>query len=96
MKGLGNLQNLMSQLQRELASQEFVGEAGGGKVKVKINGLQEILEIKIDPEVVDPEDVETLEDLILVAMRQAMKESREHQEKYMKNLAASIGLPNIF
>jgi len=95
MKGLGNLQNIMAQFQRELASQEFIGESGGGKVKVKVNGLQEVKEIRIDPEVVDPEDVETLEDLILVAIRQAMERSREHQEKYMRNLAASFGLTNI-
>ncbi len=96
MKGLSQIQNMMNKLQQDLGNKEFVGEAGGGKVRVKVTGLYEVKEIKIDPEVVDPEDVETLEDLILVALRQAIEKSREYQEKYMQGVAASLGFPGLF
>ena len=96
MKGFGQIQNLMAKLQKELSNQVFEGESGGGKVRVKVNGLQEVLEIKIDPEVVDPEDVEMLEDLILLAVRSALEKSRAYQEQYMQGIAASFGLSGLF
>lgn len=96
MKQLQQVQAMMMKFQEELASKEFVGEAGGGAVKVKVNGLQDVLEVKIDPDVVDPEDVETLEDLILVAARQAIQKSKEYQQSSMQGLAGSLGLPNLF
>ncbi len=96
MKQLQQVQNMMLKFQEELASKEFTGEAGGGLVKVKVNGLQDVLEVKIDPQAVDPDDVETLEDLILVAIRQAINKSKEAQQASMQGMASKLGLPNLF
>ncbi|TET67595.1 MAG: YbaB/EbfC family nucleoid-associated protein, partial [Candidatus Zixiibacteriota bacterium] len=85
-KGLGNMmkqvqkmQAEMEKIQEELAEERVEGSAGGGVVKVVANGRQEILEIKISPEVVNPEDVEMLEDLVLAAVNQAREKAAQLQ-----------------
>ncbi|MFQ5796411.1 MAG: YbaB/EbfC family nucleoid-associated protein [Candidatus Bipolaricaulia bacterium] len=101
----GNLRDLMKQAQKmteklkekqeELAGMEVEATAGGGMVTVKANGRQEITNINIEPEVVDPEDVEMLEDLILAAIREAQTKARELVEEEMGGLAKGLGLPNL-
>ena len=87
------MQNSMATMQVELAKIECEGTAAGGKVTAKVNGHQDILSIKIDPEVVDPEDVEMLEDLVLAAVRDAIGKSKEESSKKMSSLTAGLPLP---
>lgn len=77
------LQARIAQVQEELADKRVEGTSGGGMVTVVANGLQDILEVKIDPEVVDPEDVEMLEDLIVAAIKQARERAQELSEEEM-------------
>lgn len=82
MRGMGNMQGMMKQMQKmqkdmakaaeELGGKEFEATAGGGAVVVKINGNKEILGVNLKPEVVDPDDIEMLEDLILLAVNDAL------------------------
>ncbi|MGN1326840.1 MAG: YbaB/EbfC family nucleoid-associated protein [Clostridia bacterium] len=88
MKEAKKMQSDMEKSQEELAIKEFEATAGGEAVKVKVSGKKEIKEIKIKPEVVDPEDVEMLEDLITTCINNALKQVDEAQ-------AASLGKFNI-
>ena len=89
-KGFGNmmkqaqkLQKQMLEMQEEIAKKTVEGTAGGGMVKVIANGHQDILEVKIEPEVVDPEDVELLEDLIVAAIANAKEKAKSLMEDEM-------------
>lgn len=109
MKGMGNLGNMMKQMQKQAADmqkkmeeiqaglKERVIEAnsGGGMVSVHVNGKQELLSIKIDPEVVDPNDVQMLEDLILAAVSQGMKKSQEMHQEEMSKLTGGMNIPGL-
>jgi DNA-binding YbaB/EbfC family protein len=95
LKQLQKIQDDMKKTQEELASQVIEGSAGGGKVVVKCNGNQEILEIKIAKEVVDPEDVELLEDLILAAVRDALEKSKSLAEEKMSDFTKKFGIPGL-
>ncbi|MCD6308269.1 MAG: YbaB/EbfC family nucleoid-associated protein [Candidatus Latescibacteria bacterium] len=105
-KGMGNmmkqaqkLQKQMLEMQEEMARKTVEGTAGGGMVKVVANGRQEILEVKIDPEVVDPEDVELLEDLIVAAISNAHEKSRSLMEEKMGSIMppglGNLGIPGL-
>ena len=87
------MQESMATMQVELAKIEVEGSAGGGKVVAKVNGHQDILSIKIDPEVVDKEEVEMLEDLVFTAVREAIGKSKEESSKKMSSLTAGLPLP---
>ena len=90
------MQEDMAAKQEELESCEYDVAAGGGVVNVKINGKKEILSVKIDPEVVDPDDVETLEDLIVAAVNEAIKKVETVSAEEMQKITGSIGLPGMF
>ena len=102
--GLGNMGNIMKQAQKmqkdmekkqeELAQRTVEATAGGGAVCVKVSGKKEIQEIKIKPEVVDPEDVEMLEDLIMVAVNEAIRKAEDMFNAEMSKIAPSI--PGLF
>ena len=77
MKQAQKLQKEMAQAQQELEEKEFEASVGGGAVLVKVNGKKEVLSIKIKEEVVDPDDVEMLEDLVLSAVNEALKKADE-------------------
>lgn len=94
-KQLQKLQDDMKKAQEELANEVIEGSAGGGKVIVKCNGNQEILEIKISKEVVDPEDIELLEDLILAAVRDALEKSKSLAEEKMSDFTKKFGIPGL-
>ncbi len=105
MKGFGNMmkqiklmQQKMQKIQEELAEKQVEGSAGGGMVTAVVNGKQELLEIKIDKEVVDPEDVEMLQDLIVAAVNQALKKSQEMMNEEMAKLTGGLGIniPGLF
>ncbi len=95
MKQAQKLQAKLASVQEELGQKEVEGSAGGGMVVVKANGHQEVLGIKIDPEVVDPEDVEMLEDLILAAIQQAREKAQQLSEQEMQKATAGLIPPGM-
>ncbi|MCJ7458198.1 MAG: YbaB/EbfC family nucleoid-associated protein [candidate division Zixibacteria bacterium] len=95
MKQVQKMQAKMEEVQKELENKRVEGTSGGGMVKVIANGKQEILEIKIDPEVVNKEDVEMLEDLVLAAVNQAREKSVEIQNEEMAKLTGGLKIPGM-
>ncbi len=87
------LQAKMSKVQDELKSKELVGTAGGGKIKVTMNGAQEVTAISIDPEVVKAEEADLLEDLVLAAFRDARSKITKMVEEEMSRVTGGMGLP---
>ncbi|MGE0488436.1 MAG: YbaB/EbfC family nucleoid-associated protein [Vulcanimicrobiota bacterium] len=87
------LQASMGQIQEELADVTVEGTAGQGMVKVVVNGHQEIKSVKINPEVVDPEDVEMLEDLVLTAIKDAVEKSKELSSQKVSELTQGLPIP---
>ncbi|MGE3163747.1 MAG: YbaB/EbfC family nucleoid-associated protein [Planctomycetota bacterium] len=90
------MQRKMKQVQADLKKRTVQGDAGGGMVKVFVNGQQEVLKIEIDPEVVDPKDVGMLEDLVLVAVKTAVEKSQELSREEMSRVTGGISLPGLF
>ena len=98
--GFGDMSNLLKQAQMmqkkmqdaegSLTDRIVEGSSGGGVVKVFLNGLQEVQAVKIQPEAVDPDDVEALEDLIMTAVRQAIQASRELRDKEMNKVTEPV------
>ena len=96
LKQAQKMQADMAQKQAELEEREYETSAGGGVVNVKINGKKEILSVKIDPEVVDPDDVETLEDLVTAAVNEAIKTVESISAEEMQKITGSMSLPGMF
>ena len=96
MKQVQKFQKDMEKMQADLDKQEFEATSGGGVVTAVVNGKQELLRLSIDPDVVDPDDVETLEDLILAAIREAMNRAREKTEGEMSRLTGGFNMPGLF
>ncbi len=91
------LQEDMEALQEDLNAREYTVRAGGGMVEVSINGLKEILSIKIQPEIVDPDDVETLEDVVVAAVNEAIKRVEETNNAEMGKLTSAMpSIPGMF
>ncbi len=97
----GNMNNLMKQAQRmqrqmeetqkELEEKEITTTAGGGAVEVTMNGKKEILKIKLSPEVVDPDDIEMLEDLIMAATNEAIRQIEDISQESMSKITGGLG-----
>lgn len=96
LKQAQQMQSKIATLQKELEARELETSSGGGMIKIKINGKQEILDFKIDPECVDPSDVETLEELVLTAVNQAVKESQDMVSNAMSKITGGINIPGLF
>ena len=96
MKQAQQMQQKMSTLQKELESRELETSSGGGMVKIKINGKQEILELKLDKECVDPTDVDSLEELLTIAVNQAVKESQDMVSNAMSKVTGGLSIPGLF
>lgn len=96
LKQAQKMQEDMAEKQAELEEQEYEVAAGGGVVNVRINGKKEILSVKIDPEVVDPDDVETLEDLIVAGVNEAIKKVEAISAEEMQKITGSMNLPGMF
>ncbi|MAX65920.1 MAG: YbaB/EbfC family nucleoid-associated protein [Bacteriovoracaceae bacterium] len=96
MKQAQQMQSKMKALQSELDAREFEASSGGGMVTVKVNGKQELLDIKINKECVDPNDVEMLEDLVKTAVSTAMKESSDTVSKAMSKVTGGMNIPGLF
>ena len=93
LKQAQKMQEDMAEKQAELEQREYDVAAGGGVINVKINGKKEILSVKIDPEVVDPDDVETLEDLIVAAVNEGIKKVEAVSAEEMAKITGSMNLP---
>ncbi|MFH0809504.1 MAG: YbaB/EbfC family nucleoid-associated protein [Pseudomonadota bacterium] len=101
-KGMGNMlrqaqqiQQRMAKLQEELASRTVESSAGGGMIKVVANGKQEIVSITIEREVVNPDDVEMLQDLIISAANDALAKAREMNSEEMSKLTGGFKIPGL-
>ncbi|MBR7185416.1 MAG: YbaB/EbfC family nucleoid-associated protein [Clostridia bacterium] len=90
------MQEDMAALQEDLDAREYEVSAGGGVVGVKINGKHEILSIDIAPEVVDPDDIETLSDLLVAAVNEAIKRVDETNSTEMQKLTGGLNMPGLF
>jgi hypothetical protein len=95
MKQAQKLQRQMMEAQEALADERVEGTAGGGMVRVVADGQQNILEIKIDPEAVDPDDVEMLEDTVLAAITEAMRKSKELAEERLGVFTKGMKIPGM-
>ncbi|MCK4574728.1 MAG: YbaB/EbfC family nucleoid-associated protein [candidate division Zixibacteria bacterium] len=95
MKQVQKMQEKMAQLQEELEKAEVEGSAGGGMVKVVANGKGEVKNITIDPEVVDKEEIEMLQDLIVAAINQVKQKSQELQTEQMSGLTGGLNIPGL-
>ena len=90
------MQEDMAAKQAELDEREYEISAGGGVVGVKINGKREILSIDFDPDIVDPDDIETLSDILVAAVNEAIKRVNDTNEKEMQAITGSMNMPNLF
>lgn len=108
-KGMGGPQNMnamlrqaqkmqedMAALQEDLDAREYDISAGGGVVGVKINGKKEILSINIEPEIVDPDDIETLSDILVAAVNEAIKRVDDTNNAEMSKITGNVGFPGMF
>ena len=106
MKSFGNMGNIMNQakkiqerlasVQEEMALKTIDGSAGGGMVTVTANGRQEIVSLKIEPEVVNPEDIEMLQDLVQAAVNDALRKSQEMVQQEMSKITGGLKIPGLF
>ena len=90
------MQEDMAALQAELEEREYDVSAGGGMVQVKINGKREILSIDVTPDIVDPDDVEMLEDILVAAVNEAIKRVDSTTEEEMQKITGGLGMPGLF
>lgn len=96
MKRVQKMQEDMTALQEELAAREFTGTAGGGMVTVTMTGDKTVKAVKIKPEVVDPEDIEMLEDLIVAAISDVAKTVDTTSEEEMQKVTGGLSIPGLF
>lgn len=104
--GPGNMQSMIRQAQKmqqdaaekqaELEATEYEAVAGGGVVKAKVNGKHELLNLEIDPEVVDPDDTEMLSDLVMAAVNEAIRNAVNHSEQEMGKITQGLNIPGMF
>ena len=90
------MQEQMAEKQAELDEREYEVQAGGGVVTVKIKGTKEILDIQLQPEIVDPDDVETLQDILVAAVNEAIKKVESTNEQELGQITGSMNLPGMF
>ncbi|MDW7643860.1 MAG: YbaB/EbfC family nucleoid-associated protein [Desulfuromonadales bacterium] len=102
-KGLGNImkqaqlmQQKMARMQEELAQREVEASAGGGMVTAVVNGKQQLISLNIDQGVVDPEDVEMLQDLVVAAVNEAIKKSQDMMQQEMSKITGGMNIPGLF
>ncbi|MBQ9736238.1 MAG: YbaB/EbfC family nucleoid-associated protein [Clostridia bacterium] len=96
LKRAQKMQEEMQEKQAELETREYEISAGGGAVTVKINGKREILSLDIQPDIVDPDDVEMLSDILIAAVNEAIKKVDTVAEEEMAKVSGQMGLPGMF
>lgn len=89
------LQEKMAKMQEDLASKRVEASAGGGMVTVVVSGRQEVISIKIEPQVIDPDDVEMLQDLIVAAVNDGLRRAQEMAASEMGKLAGGLNIPGL-
>jgi len=102
-KGLGNImkqaqqmQAKIARVQQELENKEIEATAGGGMVTARVNGKQQLLELNIEKDVVDPEDIEMLQDLVIAAVNEAIKQSQDMIQSEMSKVTGGMNIPGMF
>ncbi len=95
LKQAQKMQSQVVKAQEELQRKQYEGAAGGGMVKVVLNGKNELVSVKINPEVVDPQDVEMLEDLIVAAHTSALEAAKGDSESVFGSIQSGLGLPGL-
>ena len=93
MKKFQDMQNEMARIQEEVENSEFSASSGGGAVEVTVNGKHEVLAVNIQPDVVDPDDVEILSDMIIAATNEAIRKAADTMEQRMGSATSGLGLP---
>nr|WP_330367331.1 YbaB/EbfC family nucleoid-associated protein [Paeniclostridium sordellii] len=96
LKQAQKMQSDMQKMQEELESKELETSVGGGAVTVKVNGKKEVVDIQIKPEVVDPDDIEMLQDLVLSAVNEALRSVDDMQSSQMNKLTGGMNIPGLF
>jgi len=96
MKQAQELQERMKKMQEEAAEKTVEATAGGGMVTVVVNGRQEVLSVKIDPEVVNPDDIEMLQDLVMAAVNDGIRKTQEAMSEQMKGMTGGMKIPGLF
>ncbi len=95
LKNLQKMQEDMARVQEEVENSEFSSSAGGGAVTVTVNGRHEILSVQLQPEIVDPEDIEMLQDLLLAAANESLRKAGEAMEKAMEPMQNAMNIPGM-
>ena len=90
------MQQDMQKMQAELETKEYTAQAGGGVVSATVSGKHELRSITIDPEAVDPDDVEMLEDMVMAAVNEALRTAADTAEREMGKLTGGMGMPGLF
>ncbi len=96
MKQIQKMQEDMQKMQEEVEASEFTSSVGGGAVEVTVNGSHEVLSIKMQPEIVDPEDIEMLEDLLISALNESIKKANDAMEQGMEKAKGGLSIPGLF
>jgi nucleoid-associated protein EbfC len=96
MKQAQQMQAKLTLLQKELETRELETSTGGGMIRIKINGKQEILDLKLNKECIDPNDLESLQELIKTGVNQAIKESQDMVSQAMSKVTGGINIPGLF
>ena len=96
LKQAQKMQSDMQKMQEELESKELETSVGGGAVTVKVNGKKEVVDIQIKPEVVDPDDIEMLQDLVFSAINEALRNVDDMQSSQMNKLTGGMNIPGLF
>ena len=92
---IAEMQAAMTNAQETVEAQEFTASVGGGAVEAKVNGKKEVVALTIKPEVVDPEDVEMLQDLVISAVNEAMRQAEDAMESSMQSLTGGLNIPGL-
>ena len=95
LKQAQKMQEEMARVQAELEEREFTAKAGGGAVEAIVTGAKVLKDLHIDPEVVDPEDVEMLQDLVIAAVNEAMKNAEDASAAEMGKITGGMGIPGM-
>lgn len=96
LKQAQKMQEQITALQAELEEREFSASVGGGTVEITINGKRQVLKLNIKPEVVDPEDVETLQDLVMSAFNEAIRVLDEESDAEMQKVTGGVSIPGLY
>lgn len=96
MKKIQQMQEDMTRIQEEIEATEYTSSVGGGAVEVTVNGSHEVLSIKMQHDVVDPEDIEMLEDLLISALNESIKKANDAMDQGMEKAKGGLSIPGLF